>query len=403
MPLVPLSPIDHVFTGRGAYPIEFVFAYGGAIDAGAPRGEPPPRASRPFRPSRAGSSASPATASPSSRTRGAARSASPSRRPTTPTPNAGRVFLDPVDGREGEPLGRVLLTRTPDGLRPRRQPLPRRRRRLQLLLLPLELGAPLPGRAVPAAVARPRGALPGGRRGRRRGRRATVLDAGGLFRAGPRPEVDRDHIRLAPARPLPRRARGDAPGGPGREPGPPLAQRHGRRLALEEVPRRVGRATTRRSTRTSAARSTSEAPPGRRGRPTSATPSPSRRRRSRAGSSPTPRSATSRRASGAPSTPSTRRRRSASLLALERLRRAEGLAAMEECHVVHPRQGLLLTNLSAPPGPRGRLRRRPARRVRHPDAGRARRRRAPGAGRRDRPPRLPAGARERRRPGARRR
>lgn len=39
------------------------------------------------------------------------------------------------------------------------------------------------------------------------------------------------------------------------------------------------------------------------------------------------------------------------LVALDRLRRVEGLAAMEECHVVHPRQGLLLTNLSRLPVP----------------------------------------------------
>ena len=31
--MIPLSPIDHVFTGRGAYPLEFVFAYGGPMDA----------------------------------------------------------------------------------------------------------------------------------------------------------------------------------------------------------------------------------------------------------------------------------------------------------------------------------------------------------------------------------
>ncbi len=31
--VIPLSPIDHVFTGVGSYPIEFVFAYRGAIDA----------------------------------------------------------------------------------------------------------------------------------------------------------------------------------------------------------------------------------------------------------------------------------------------------------------------------------------------------------------------------------
>lgn len=38
-----------------------------------------------------------------------------------------------------------------------------------------------------------------------------------------------------------------------------------------------------------------------------------------------------------------------SLASLEALRRSEGLAAMEECHVVHPTQGLLLTNLSRLP------------------------------------------------------
>jgi shikimate O-hydroxycinnamoyltransferase len=31
---LPLSPIDQVFAGRGAYPLEFAFAYGGAIDPG---------------------------------------------------------------------------------------------------------------------------------------------------------------------------------------------------------------------------------------------------------------------------------------------------------------------------------------------------------------------------------
>ena len=32
--MIRLSPIDHVFTGVGAYPLEFVFAYGGRMDAG---------------------------------------------------------------------------------------------------------------------------------------------------------------------------------------------------------------------------------------------------------------------------------------------------------------------------------------------------------------------------------
>ena len=30
---IPLSPIDHIFTGAGSYPIEFVFAYKEQIDA----------------------------------------------------------------------------------------------------------------------------------------------------------------------------------------------------------------------------------------------------------------------------------------------------------------------------------------------------------------------------------
>ena len=30
----PLSPIDHIFTGVGSYPIEFLFAYDGLIDEG---------------------------------------------------------------------------------------------------------------------------------------------------------------------------------------------------------------------------------------------------------------------------------------------------------------------------------------------------------------------------------
>jgi shikimate O-hydroxycinnamoyltransferase len=32
MQTIPLSPIDHIFTGSGAYPIEFIFAYDGHID-----------------------------------------------------------------------------------------------------------------------------------------------------------------------------------------------------------------------------------------------------------------------------------------------------------------------------------------------------------------------------------
>lgn len=34
---LPLSPIDHIFTGRGSYPIEFIFRYGGRLDGSAMR------------------------------------------------------------------------------------------------------------------------------------------------------------------------------------------------------------------------------------------------------------------------------------------------------------------------------------------------------------------------------
>jgi hypothetical protein len=110
---VPLSPIDHVFTGRGAYPLEFVFSYGGPLDAGrleaALRGvlEAFPAAS-------------------SRLVRGDGRYA-------LETGPAGCVFevvssdrgfgdgtdrtrfVAPVETREGEPLARLRLTHTPAG------------------------------------------------------------------------------------------------------------------------------------------------------------------------------------------------------------------------------------------------------------------------------------------------
>jgi hypothetical protein len=110
---LPLSPIDHVFTGRGAYPLEFVFAYSGAID--------PVRLEESLRRVLA---SFPAASSLLVRSEG--------RYALEPAPE-GCVFevADTADGfdadvprtrfvaavetQEGEPLTRVRLTQTPSG------------------------------------------------------------------------------------------------------------------------------------------------------------------------------------------------------------------------------------------------------------------------------------------------
>ncbi|MBK9373385.1 MAG: hypothetical protein IPN03_06550 [Holophagales bacterium] len=237
MTLIPLSPIDHVFTGRGAYPIEFAFAYAGAMDAGRLEQSLhraleafPPVSSRFVRVAGNALAFEPYEGGCAFRVAESATGFAETERRT--------VFLDPVDGREGEPLARVLLTRTPNGcvlgfslshavadgysyfhfltswarlFRGEPFPPPSHAREA---LVPAVDGSgtvtdpPRRGRAVP------------GRTPHRGG-------------SGPHPP--------APPRPLPGGARRDAPGGPGGEPGPPLAQRHGGGVALEEVPRGVGR------------------------------------------------------------------------------------------------------------------------------------------------------------------
>ena len=124
MTLIPLSPIDHVFTGRGAYPIEFVFSYAGAMDAGRLEESLrralavfPPVSSRFVRLPGGALAFEPYEGGCAFRVAESATGFEETERRT--------VFLDPVDGREGEPLGRVLLTRTPTGcvsLWPSRQP-----------------------------------------------------------------------------------------------------------------------------------------------------------------------------------------------------------------------------------------------------------------------------------------
>jgi len=111
---IPLSPIDHVFTGRGSYPLEFVFAYDRPIDPGRLRES-----------LRLALGGFPAVSSRLVR-RGDGRLAlaptedgcvfevasCPTSFAETP---ARAVFVAPVETVEGAPLARVRLTRTPAG------------------------------------------------------------------------------------------------------------------------------------------------------------------------------------------------------------------------------------------------------------------------------------------------
>ena len=110
---IPLSPVDHVFTGVGAYPIEFVFAYGGRLDPGRLRESLqrtlvlfPGVASRLVRLSGAEYALEPAAD-------GCAFEVTSSSTPFAEADPHGLV--DPVETVEGHPLACVRLTHTPDG------------------------------------------------------------------------------------------------------------------------------------------------------------------------------------------------------------------------------------------------------------------------------------------------
>lgn len=111
---IPLSPIDHVFTGPGAYPIDFVFAYPGEMDAERLLSSLrralelfPPVSSRLVRLSADHLGLEP---DPEGCSFVAAESGH-----GFADPALRHDFLDPVESREGEPLTRVRLTRTPEG------------------------------------------------------------------------------------------------------------------------------------------------------------------------------------------------------------------------------------------------------------------------------------------------
>jgi hypothetical protein len=111
--VLPLSPIDLVFTGRGAYPLEFVFAYEGRLDADRLRDSlartlelfPPART----RLVRSGDSWG---LEPSAEGCTFAVAASPARFSEDVDRHA---FVDPVETVPGQPTTRVRLTHTADG------------------------------------------------------------------------------------------------------------------------------------------------------------------------------------------------------------------------------------------------------------------------------------------------
>jgi shikimate O-hydroxycinnamoyltransferase len=111
---IPLTPIDHIFTGRGAYPIEFVFAYRRAIDPERLRSsfraileQFPPASSKLLPVSDHSYAFEPAE--------DGARLETLDADATFDDASRRREFLDPVDSVPGEPLTRVRLTRTPRG------------------------------------------------------------------------------------------------------------------------------------------------------------------------------------------------------------------------------------------------------------------------------------------------
>ncbi|NIN71682.1 MAG: hypothetical protein GTO46_07075 [Gemmatimonadetes bacterium] len=114
MTSIPLTPIDHIFTGVGSYPIEFVFAYGDTID--------PDRllaslqaATRHFVPVRSRlATVSDDTYALQESDEGVHFQLSESSA-TFGDPEARYSFLDPVNSVPGEPLTRIKLSQTPEG------------------------------------------------------------------------------------------------------------------------------------------------------------------------------------------------------------------------------------------------------------------------------------------------
>lgn len=347
MPLIPLSPIDHLFTGRGAYPIEFVFAYAGPIDAGRLEESLlraieafPPVSSRLVRIAGDSLAFEPWEGGCTFRVAESATGFAAEERRSR--------FLDPVGSAEGEPLARVLLTHTPDGCVLgvslshavvdgysyfyflsswarlfRGEPFP----------------APVHAREALIPTVDPGGPPIGPRE---------LQEESGVFRDALRPEVDRDHLRwdrhlLSRTELVALHQEVQAAS--------PIRLSHNDTIAawlwkkyLLQWAGDDPSAETYVSCPVDFRRLSPAAGANYFGCAV-ALATPSIPRGELPGASLGELATRVRRAVDAVDAARAER----SLLALERLRRREGLGAMEECHVVHPRQGLLLTNLSRLP------------------------------------------------------
>lgn len=114
MKTLPLSPIDHVFTGVGSYPIEFVFAYENTIDSTRLRSsldetleQFSPLCSKLIKVSENSYGLQPADDGLSFETTSSSE--------TFEDAKDFSMFLDSVHSIEGEPLTKIRLTQTPRG------------------------------------------------------------------------------------------------------------------------------------------------------------------------------------------------------------------------------------------------------------------------------------------------
>jgi hypothetical protein len=347
--VIPLSPIDHVFTGRGAYPIEFVFAYGGRLDE--------ERLEESLRRTLAVFPAAGSRLVRSGETLGLAPAEDgwEFRVATSPDTFADadrHAFVDAVETVEGQPLVRVRLAHTPAG---------------SVLGVGMShaivdgfsyfhfLSAwsrvfhgkavvpPFLDRGVLQAGSEPgRTADPSGP-----GRRKSLRMTGGLFLGERRPAIPRDRLRWT------RRAF------PRTELSALLAEAQGGcpvRLSYNDVvaawlwrtyvPTWAGGSekTCFLSCPVDLRRVLPGFPPTYFGCAV-AMANASIERERLAAASPADLAKKVRDAVAAVD----EARAWQSLLAIDRLRRQEGLAALERLHVVHPRAGLLVTNLSRLP------------------------------------------------------
>lgn len=109
-----LSPIDHIFTGSGSYPIEFAFAYRGKIDVDRLRSSFQAALDH-FPPARSKLVRTSADSYAFQSDEDGARFETIDSPSGFDDSSRRYEFLDPVDSVESEPLTRVRLTLTPDG------------------------------------------------------------------------------------------------------------------------------------------------------------------------------------------------------------------------------------------------------------------------------------------------